>query len=313
MTTVFFSYSHRDEALRDELETHLSALKRQGLIDTWHDRRIGAGTEWAREIDENLERADVILLLVSPYFISSDYCYDVEMRRAIERHDAGEARVIPVLLHPCDWHGTPFGKLQATPKDGKPVSLFANQHEAFLDITKAVRAAVEGMRRGTPTVAQASLSGPKERGVVAPHVRSSNLRLKKEFTDRDRDVFLDESFEYIARFFEGSLQELEQRNTGITTRFKRLDGTRFSAHVYKQGRSVAQCGIRTGGFLGSGIAYSTDPDSTNSFNESLSVADDGHTLQLKPMGLPSYGSAKGDLSQQGAAEYLWSVFVRPLQ
>ena len=122
MVRVFFSYSHRDEDLRDELEIHLSALKREGVIETWHDRRIGAGKDLDVEIDAKSEVAQIILLLVSPYFIASDYCYDVEMERAMERHRSGEARVIPVILHPCDWLHTPFGKLRATPPDGKPIS-----------------------------------------------------------------------------------------------------------------------------------------------------------------------------------------------
>ena len=77
-------------------------------------------------------RTFTLLLLASPYFIASDYCYDIEMKRALERHHKGEARVIPVILHPCDWQNTPFGKLRATPPDGKPVSKFPNQHDAFL-------------------------------------------------------------------------------------------------------------------------------------------------------------------------------------
>ena len=141
MVKLFFSYSHRDESLRDELEIHLSALKRQGVIEVWHDRRIGAGKEFDSEISEHLESAQIILLLVSPYFIASDYCYDIEMTRALERHQAGEARVIPVILHPCDWHSLPFGKLTAVPKDGKAVSKYPNQHDAFLEITLAIRAA----------------------------------------------------------------------------------------------------------------------------------------------------------------------------
>ena len=95
---VFISYSHKDEALREKLGTHLSLLKRQGVIDEWHDRRIGAGQEWAGAIDEHLNSAAVILLLVSADFVASDYCYDLEMTRALERHDAGDARVIPVIL-----------------------------------------------------------------------------------------------------------------------------------------------------------------------------------------------------------------------
>ena len=120
MATLFFSYSHVDENLRDQMEIHLSGLRRQGLIESWHDRRITAGEEFGPAIDAHIDTDDVILLLVSPDFIASDYCYQREMKRAIERHQRGEARVIPVILRPCDWHDLPFGKLLATPKDGTP-------------------------------------------------------------------------------------------------------------------------------------------------------------------------------------------------
>ena len=124
MVTIFFSYSHKDEDLRDELEIHLSALKRQGVIETWHDRQIGAGKELDDEIDVNMENADIILLLVSPYFIASDYCYNIEMQRAMERHGKGEARVIPVILHPCDWQKTPFGKKGIGLSSARPMARF---------------------------------------------------------------------------------------------------------------------------------------------------------------------------------------------
>lgn len=119
---VVFSYSHRDETLRDELEKHLGILSRSGIISGWHDRLISGGTEWDPKIDEYLNRADIILLLVSADFINSDYCYQREMRRAIERYERGEARVIPVLLRPCDWKGAPFAKLQGFPKDMRAVT-----------------------------------------------------------------------------------------------------------------------------------------------------------------------------------------------
>jgi len=108
---VFFSYSHRDEKLRDKLAPHLSMLQREGVISAWHDRKIGAGTEWAKAIDDNLNAAGIILLLISADFLGSDYCYDLEMKRAMERHEAGEARVIPIILKPVDWSSAPFSKL----------------------------------------------------------------------------------------------------------------------------------------------------------------------------------------------------------
>jgi hypothetical protein len=106
------------------LEVHLKLLKRQDIIQDWHDRDISAGTEWARQISTQLETADIILLLISPDFIASDYCWDIELKRAMERHEAGEARVIPIILRQTDWAGAPFGKLQALPKDAKPVTLW---------------------------------------------------------------------------------------------------------------------------------------------------------------------------------------------
>jgi hypothetical protein len=137
MAIIFFSYSHIDENLRDKLEEHLSLLKHQGLIESWHDRRIVAGSNIDDEINENLEKADVILLLVSSSFIASNYCYGREMKRAMERHQDKSARVIPVILRPCDWHTAPFGSLLAAPKDGKAVTTWADQDEAFTDVANA--------------------------------------------------------------------------------------------------------------------------------------------------------------------------------
>lgn len=145
-TRLFFSYSHKDEGLRDELETHLALLKREGLLQTWHDRRIGAGDEWAGQIDKHLDEADVILLLVSADFLASDYCFDKEMKRALERHDAGQARVIPVILRKTDWHSAPFAGLQALPKAGRPVTLWQDRDEAWTDVALGIRRAVEALR-----------------------------------------------------------------------------------------------------------------------------------------------------------------------
>ncbi|WP_438036742.1 pentapeptide repeat-containing protein [Sorangium sp. So ce204] len=150
LTTVpvrlFFSYSHEDEGLRNDLEKHLAPLERDGLVRGWHDRRIAAGDEWAGQIDRNLEEADVILLLVSADFLASDYCFDREMKRALERHDAGKARVIPVLLRPTDWHSAPFARLQALPVDGKAVTSWQNQDEAWTEVAKGIRRAVDALR-----------------------------------------------------------------------------------------------------------------------------------------------------------------------
>lgn len=316
MANIFFSYSHKDEELRNELETHLALLKRQGVISSWHDRRITAGGDFDKIISSELESSQIILLLVSAHFLASDYCYEKEMRRAIEKHEEGSAVVIPVILHPCDWHSAPFGHLRATPTDGKPVSMFANQHEAFAIIAKDVREAAKVIHiSGSTSIDAQSSVSPKIH--ISQEDRSSNLRIKRKFDDHERDEFLEDTYEYIARYFEGSLQELSLRNPQIKTRFKRLSETSFAAFIYDSGERVAECSVYYGdGTLGSpGIAYSHSSNvQKNSFNELLSVVDNGYTLQLKPLGMQIIDNRRDDaLSQQGAAEYYWSLFVRPLQ
>ena len=144
---IFCSYAHEDETHLQKLETHLSILKRQGLIATWYDRQITAGTQWGQAIDTHLNSASVILLLISPDFFASDYCYGIEMTRALERHEAHEARVIPILLRPVDWKGAPFAHLQALPTNAKPVTTWSNRDEAFADVAAGIRRAIEALAR----------------------------------------------------------------------------------------------------------------------------------------------------------------------
>lgn len=315
MANVFFSYSHKDEALRDELEVHLAMLKRQGIISAWHDRKIMAGDEFGSEIDARLNNAGVILLLVSPDFLASAYCYDIEMTRAIELHTEGRARVIPVILRPCDWQASaPFAKLVVVPTDGKAITKWADRDEAWLDVVKQLRTAlpkpVEASAIRNPVV----LLQP----TCSQNPRSSNLRVRKEFSDADKDGFLDEAFEYMARFFESSLEELEKRHSDLQTRFKRIDAQTFTAAIYQNGKSVARCGIRFGGSrgFGGGITFShNDSASANSFNESLSIEATEQALFLRPIGMGGGwgGKEKGQLTFDGAAEYYWELLMAPLQ
>ncbi len=140
--TVFYSYSHKDEKLRNQLDNHLAVLKRDGIITDWSSRDIRADEDWNSEVDEHLNTAKLILLLLSPDFMASDYCAGIEVRRAMERHAAGKARVIPIILRPVDWQNTPFGELQALPTDAKPVTVWSNLDEAFRDIAGGIRKAV---------------------------------------------------------------------------------------------------------------------------------------------------------------------------
>lgn len=321
---VFFSYSHDDEQHRNQLEKHLALLRRQGLIETWHDRNIPAGGELDDHIDQEINRADIILLLVSASFIASAYCYSREMARAMERHQAGEARVVPVIVRDCDWHSAPFGKLKAVPTDGKPIVSWTNFDAAYTDVAKEIRRLVE----------PASESGRVEVGATAPRQartstlpvvsgdhpttlgpRSGNLRVRKEFSDREEAQFQQEAFEFMARYFENSVAELSARNAELQGDFRRIDTHTFHTILYRHGKQVSACAVRLehGNVFGSGIRYSSDLGRGNSFNEQLTVAHDDQSLFLRSMGMASMGGREESLTNEGGAELFWSMLIRPIQ
>ena len=144
---IFCCYAHGDQLLLNKLKAHLTPLQRQGLITIWADTNIGAGAEWESEIKKHLNSAQIILLLVSPDFMSSEYCYSIEMKRAIERHECGEARVIPVILRPVYWQQAPFGKLQALPQSAKPITDpgWHDIDRALYNVTEAIYKTVEDL------------------------------------------------------------------------------------------------------------------------------------------------------------------------
>jgi hypothetical protein len=188
---VFFSYSHRDEELLNELEQGLSLLKRQSFIAGWHDRRIGTGEDWNGAIDRNLEEAEIILLLVSPAFMASDYCWDVEVKRAMERHERREAQVIPVIMRPVDWQEAPFSRLQVLPKDGKPVTRWEDRDEAYLDISRGIRRAVEEINLRTarvPKKVQADGGRAAEAGFHLPTFHRGGVVPPPFFVDREAEL-----------------------------------------------------------------------------------------------------------------------------
>ena len=249
MAHVFFCYAHADEALRNELEKHLAGLLRQGVITTWHDRRITPGESLHGQIDDQLLSADIVLLLVSADFLGSDYCYDIEMTRAMERHERGEARVIPVILRPCDWHHAPFGGLMAVPPDGKPVVKHATLDDGFLEVAKAIRRVVGSI--GAPVAApRRPRSAPQTAPTDAPVPSSSNLRVPREYTNHDRHAFLTNAFEYIARYFENSLVEIQARHEWVSIVFRPIDANRFEARAFTSGSELVSRRIWLGGSFG---------------------------------------------------------------
>src|SRR5437764_7735889 len=146
---IFYSYAHKDEKMREELEKQLSLLKNQQIIVGWHHRDIQAGEKWKHKINTHLNTSDIILLLVSPDFMASDYCYSIEVKQAMERHERGEARVIPIICRPVYWRGAAFGKLEPLPTGYRPISApgWHNRDEAFFNVAEGIRKIVEELQR----------------------------------------------------------------------------------------------------------------------------------------------------------------------
>lgn len=141
--SLFFCYSHKDQELQQELETHLSTLHKSGALSSWSYRQIAGGQDWRTEIDTHLSQADIILLLLSANFFASDHCYEVEAKRALERHDAGQARVIPIVLTAAaDWLSTPIGKLQALPAGATPITSWPDRHSAWAIVVEGIKKAI---------------------------------------------------------------------------------------------------------------------------------------------------------------------------
>jgi hypothetical protein len=179
---IFVSYSHKDELLREDLDAHLSSLKREGIISGWHDAHIPAGENIDDSIQTQLESADVIILLISAYFLASDYCYQVEMTKALEKsaHPKSTTKVIPIIIKPCDWKNSPFKNIKVLPKDGKPVTSWKNIDEAWENVIHGIRSMISNL----------AFSARAEDVVIEANPSSYNFNYYlKESVDR-----LDESF-----------------------------------------------------------------------------------------------------------------------
>ncbi|EEA95677.1 toll/interleukin-1 receptor domain-containing protein [Pseudovibrio sp. JE062] len=317
---LFFSYSHKDEALRDELEVQLAMMKRRSEIENWHDRCIMPGASFDKSIDENLNAADIILMLVSPDFLASDYCYDIEVQRALERHNEGSAHAVAVILRPCDWQHPPLSQYLALPQDGKPVTKWADRDEVLLHIVKELRRLIDTMPAKSSAAAEIVIPDEleiksAEAAILAPlrSARSSNLRVAKTFSEADIDGFVDEAFEYLLSYFQNSLSELEARYPQISSRLRRIDANVFTATLYENGQKVSACSIFRNSFMGNKtIALNNSDNGDNSsLNHWFSAQTDKHNIYFQSSGF-SGGQAQ-KLTMEGVAEDCWAGLISVLQ
>jgi hypothetical protein len=202
-------------------------------------------------------------------------------------------------------------------RDGKPVTKWADQDDAFLDIVTAIKDALKELGKVSPSASSRRTDSSATPTSSAAPIRSSNLRIRKQFSDLDRDTFRHEGFDFIAKFFEASLLEIANRNPGLAQRFQQVDANHFTASLYQNGGKVCRgCASVGEGHIGSdSIQYSmTDTPRDGGMNEAVYVKNDDQTLYFEPLGMQSYGNRdKQKLTPQGAAEFFWDLFIRPLQ
>ncbi len=187
---VFCCYAREDQEMLKQLKKHLASLERGGQIKLWSDTDLNAGVEWEQELHTHLERADLILLLISPDFMNSDYCYSIEMGRAIERHEQGSARVVPIILRATYWRDAPFARLQVLPKDARAVKSWPDLDEALNDVTEQLVTVLADLRsRSAPPRPQAPAQPVQPRPAPAQPRPVAPGRTKEEWVTVGSDHF----------------------------------------------------------------------------------------------------------------------------
>lgn len=303
---AFISYSHHDKAALDRLHVHLKNLTRGGHIETWYDRDILAGGDLNAEISRELEAADLFLLLVSPDFIASDYCVEREMKRALERHAAGAARVVPIIVEECDWKAMgELRQLKAVPTDGKAISEWANANTAYLNIVQELRRIIEADGL-PPTVATAA---PKP---VAVRPATTRYRAKRQFDQIDKSDFRDAAFVIIKDYFRRATMEIDSIE-GLRGRFVDRGATSFGATIvnggHRNGTAHITVHCRNSHVAMGDIYYSFSENAgDNTANGGFNVsADDYEQFLVQTMNM--FGKADERLKPDQAAEVLWNEFI----
>lgn len=301
---AFISYAHADEKALERLHKHLAMLLRDGTLNTWSDHKILAGEKIGETISASLSESSLFIALLSPDYLASNYCYEKEFQHAQQLAAAGSIRIIPVILESCDWLSSPFREYMALPKDGKPISEWANQNNAYLDVVTGLRLVIEDMRNPLET--------EKKREQVRQAVRRP--RIKQDFDAIQRSEFADQAFEVIRGYFQDSCRELNDIGGGnLKAKFERMDETAFTCTVVNHGRrggseahiTVRNCKGRTP-FGDINYVFQRYADS-NTSNGSIRVDADDYNMFLTLDNFHRQENTKFSFEQ--AAEALWLEFV----
>lgn len=303
---AFISYSHRDEAKLERLHKHLAMLRRDGGISDWVDRKIKAGESIDRTISKELESCQIFLALVSPDFLASQYCYEREMSRAIERFEAGELVIVPVILEPCDWRASTLGQFKALPKDGKAVSEWANENTAFLDVVTELRRLV------TPEG-----SSPARSSGAAPPAEKlkTKYRVQRTFDEIDRANYRRSAYRTIKDYFERNISEINSVE-GIRALLEEIGPLAFTCTILnrmKHPTGDASLTVRAtpqrSGFGMGDLYYSFQPHAPeNTANGGFNVESDDYELFLKRNSFGSDGRDRKWIPDE-AAHRLWEELL----
>lgn len=322
MTNGFISYTHADTALKEQLVRHLAPLRREGLIDLWHDGLLRPGEHLDPTVQAALAASDVVILLVSADFIASEYCYEHEMLRAFARQREGTVRVIPIILRPCQWKGVPIGndetlsEFVALPKDGKAAISWPDTDTAFDNAVGAIRDILKA-GNGKSTRDKGGPAPTNDAPARPPRTGSTNLLgIAVKPTDLDRDRFLRSGYMTTAALFEEKLAELKGGGARIDTDFERIDSRSFAASVYLDGKRVGQVSIWHGGDMWRNalcLSYDTATSTRNSMNDWLPIEDTPQGLAFGAGNALSRQRADGPLDADGAANYFWQNFLEQVR
>jgi len=218
MSNLFISYSHVDTEVLDRLHTHMAILKEEGKVTTWFDREILAGGDLDGNIKDELTAADIFIAIVSPDYLNSKYCYQIEFKTALSRMQAGELIIVPVIAEPCDWQASPLGKIKALPADGKAISDWINKNTAYLNIIQEIRRLLDARE----VVSKISLF-PQSPETVQKTKKT--YKVKQDFTEVDIIDYRQKTFEFIRKYFEDSIEEI---NTIADIQARMLDSEKKS-------------------------------------------------------------------------------------
>lgn len=304
---AFISYSHKDAVALDRLHVHLANLQREGKIKTWYDRDILAGSDIEEEINQELENADLFLLLVSPDFIASNYCVEREMRRALERHDAGEARVVPIILEPCEWTEiAPLRRLKAIPTDGTPISEWANANNGYLNVVQELRRIIDSEE--LKSVEFSSL----DNSATSTNTNVPRYRIQRDFDEIDRGVFRDAAFATIKDYFRRAIAEIDAVE-GLRGRFVDRSTTSFGGTIINRGlhngtaHITAHCSSAGSGMADIYFSFAENA-AENTANGGFNVSSDEYE-QFLAVSMSMFGDNPDRLNAEQAAEYLWNQFI----